>query len=111
VISKERAIRIKLSNQVQTMHEQNEELPDGTFSFSPGVKGKAYWVDAQTIEFKPAEKLDPDKNYEADFNLGRVTKVEGDLAHFSFDFKTIKPDFSIDFTCIQSATRTSLDKM
>lgn len=111
VISKESPIRIKLANQVQTVHEQNEELKSGTFNFSPNIKGKAYWIDAQTIEFKPDGKLDPDKNYEADFDLGSVAKVPAGLAHFSFDFKTIKPDFSVDFYGIQTATSTSLDKM
>ncbi|MFD2144033.1 hypothetical protein [Mucilaginibacter antarcticus] len=111
VISKESVIRIKLASQVQTAHEQNEELKSGTFSFSPSIKGKAYWSDAQTIEFKPDGKLDHDKVYEADFDLGSVAKVSGGLEHFEFEFKTIKPDFSIDFESIQTATATSLDKM
>src|ERR1700748_2723597 len=111
VISKESTIKIKLANQVQTTHAQNEELKSGVFSFSPGVKGKAYWIDAQTIEFRPDEKLDPDKNYEVDFNLGDVTKVSDEFEHFVFDFKTIKPDFSIALNGLQTATATSLDKM
>ena len=111
VISKESTIRIKLANQVQTTHAQNEQLGDDVFQFSPSVKGKAYWVDAQTIEFKPDGKLDPDKEYNADFNLGAIIRTPGDLEHFEFSFKTIKPDFSIAFLGLQSATATSLDKM
>ena len=111
VISKESTIKIKLANQVQTTHAQNEELKSGVFNFSPGIKGRAYWVDAQTIEFRPEEKLDPDKNYEVDFYLGDVTKVAAEFEHFVFDFKTIKPDFSIAFNGLQTATGTSLDKM
>ncbi len=111
VISKGSTIRIKLANEIQTVHEQNEEVKSDLFSFSPNVKGKAYWVDAQTIEFRPSEKLDPDKNYEADFNLGKVTKVDAEFEHFVFDFKTIKPDFTVEFKSIQTATSTSLDKM
>jgi uncharacterized protein YfaS (alpha-2-macroglobulin family) len=111
VISKGSTIRIKLANQVQITHAQNEQLKDEVFSFSPSVKGKAYWVDAQTIEFKPEGKLDPDKNYDVDFDLGAITKVPDELEHFEFDFKTIKPDFSITFLGLQSATATSLDKM
>ncbi|NCD69783.1 alpha-2-macroglobulin family protein [Mucilaginibacter agri] len=111
VISKESSIRIKLANEVQTIHAQNEPLKDGTFDFSPSVKGKAYWVDAQTVEFRPEQKLDPDKNYEVDFNLGKVTKVPDDYEHFVFGFKTIKPDFTVDFDGLQTATSTSLDKM
>ena len=61
IISKESPIRVKLVGQVQAIHAQNEALPDGIFSFSPSIKGKAYWVDALTIEFKPDKALDPDK--------------------------------------------------
>ena len=111
VISKKSTIRVKLSNQVQVTHGQNEELKGNVFDFSPSVKGKAYWIDAQTIEFRPEKALDPDKNYLVDFNLGAVIKVPDDYRHFNFDFKTIKPDFIIDFKGLQSATATSLDKM
>src|SRR5215469_4958641 len=53
IISKENTIRIRLASQVQTTHAQNDQLPDGVFDFSPAVKGKAYWVDERTIEFRP----------------------------------------------------------
>lgn len=111
VISRTGTVRIKLSDQVQVTHAQNEELKGKVFDFSPSVKGKAYWVDAQTIEFKPEGELDPDKHYDVDFDLGSVTKVADELEHFTFDLQTIKPDFVIDFSGLQSATSTSLEKM
>jgi len=111
VISRSSAIRIKLSGEVQTSHAQNEPLEDGIFSFSPSVKGKAYWVDAQTIEFRPEAPMVADKFYEADFNLSKITNVPSDMHHFAFWFQTIKPDFTITFNGLQTATSTSLDKM
>ncbi|GAB3927114.1 alpha-2-macroglobulin family protein [Mucilaginibacter myungsuensis] len=111
VISKVSAIRIKLASQVQTGHAKNEMIDASVFDFSPSVKGTAYWVDAQTIEFKPSEKLLPNKKYEVEFNLGKVVKVPEKFAKFDFDFETIKPDYTIDFEALRSATKTSTDKM
>jgi uncharacterized protein YfaS (alpha-2-macroglobulin family) len=110
-ISKDGTIRIRLASQVQTTHTQNEPLSDNVFDFSPSIKGKAYWIDARTIEYRPEGKLDPDKNYTADFNLGKITQVAGSFAHFKFSFQTIKPDYTISFTGLQTATHTSTDKM
>src|SRR5271165_490365 len=57
IISKENTIRIRLASDVQTTHAQNEALTDNIFDFSPSIKGKTYWVDARTVEFRPEGKL------------------------------------------------------
>jgi uncharacterized protein YfaS (alpha-2-macroglobulin family) len=111
IISKQSTIRIRLASDVQTSHVQNEALSDGLFNFSPSVKGKAYWVDARTIEFRPEGKLEPDKNYSVDFKLGNLVKVSDKFEDFKFNFQTIKPDFTVTFTGLQAATNTSIDKM
>ncbi|GAA4313152.1 MG2 domain-containing protein [Mucilaginibacter gynuensis] len=111
VISKGSTIRIKLAGEVQTTHQQNEQLSDGVFDFSPSIKGKAYWIDARTIEFRPDEKLEPGKSYDAEFNLKKVIDVPDQYKHFNFDFQTVKPDFTVSFAGLRTATNTSLDKM
>jgi uncharacterized protein YfaS (alpha-2-macroglobulin family) len=111
VISRQSTIRVKLARQVQVTHAQNEELKDEIFDFSPSVKGKAYWVDERTIEFRPDDKLDADKKYSADFNLGKLVKVAGEYEHFKFDLQTIKPDFTVTFGGLQTESATSAEKM
>jgi len=111
IISKTSTIKIRLASEVQVTHEQNGALSDNVFSFSPSIKGKAYWIDARTIEFRPEGKLDPDKGYSAEFKLGKVITVESKFKTFKFSFQTIKPDFTITFNGLQTATSTSLDKM
>ncbi|QKJ29552.1 hypothetical protein HQ865_07230 [Mucilaginibacter mali] len=111
MISKESSIRIKLVRQVQGTHVQNEALPDGIFSFSPAIKGKAFWVDALTIEFRPAQKLDPDKAYQAKFKLGKVIDVPERYQEFEFGFQTMKPDFTVTYNGLQTSPRNSVDKM
>jgi uncharacterized protein YfaS (alpha-2-macroglobulin family) len=111
VISKESPIRIRLASQVQVTHQQNEQLSDDLFDFSPSVKGKAHWVDARTIEFKPANKLDPDKNYAVNFDLGKLIEVPNKFDHFKFNFQVAKPDFNVTFNGLTTATNTSIDEM
>ncbi|HVS94809.1 MAG TPA: MG2 domain-containing protein [Mucilaginibacter sp.] len=111
VISKENTIRIRLASDVSTTHVQNDQLPDGIFDFSPSVKGKAYWVDERTIEFRPDGKLTADQAYSADFRLDKIIDVPSQFDDFKFSFQTIKPDFTVSFVGLRSATNTSLDKM
>ncbi|HTD42136.1 MAG TPA: hypothetical protein VK671_16015, partial [Mucilaginibacter sp.] len=111
IISKEGAIRIKLAGDVPTTHVQNDKLPDGVFDFSPSIKGKAYWVDERTIEFRPEKKLVADQSYTAEFELSKIIDVPDHFKEFKFTFQTVKPDFTISFVGLQTATSTSLDKM
>ncbi|MBK0378789.1 alpha-2-macroglobulin family protein [Mucilaginibacter segetis] len=111
VISKTSFIRIKLSGDVPVTHAQNEEIDKSLFDFSPSIKGTAYWAGERTIEFRPDKQLDPDKKYNADFNLSKLIKVEGRYEHFKFAFQTVKPDFTISFAGLRSANNTSADKM
>ena len=94
-----------------TTHAQNDQLPDGVFDFSPSVPGKAYWVDERTIEFRPQAKLVADQSYSADFRLDKVMDVPSQFDNFKFTFQTIKPDFTVSFMGLQTATNTSIDKM
>jgi len=111
IISKGSTIKIRLASEVQVSHEQNAQLSDKLFSFSPSIKGKAYWIDARTVEFRPEGKLDPDKSYAGDFKLNKIIDVSGKFEDFKFSFQTIKPDYTVSFIGLQTATNTSLDKM
>jgi len=56
VISQTSNIRIELA-QDQPMVDLNNELKENPFSFSPSLKGKAYWVSNNTIEFFKAGRI------------------------------------------------------
>ena len=51
IISKTTAIRIQLATEANTTHAVGEAVKDDLFDFSPSVKGKAFWLDARTIEY------------------------------------------------------------
>src|SRR5664279_212328 len=95
IVSKTTTVRIKLAAEASTTHPIGEAVDKDLFSFSPSVKGKAIWLDARTIEFKPGENLDPDKLYQVTFNLGKITQVPSRYAEFNFNIKTIKPAFTV----------------
>jgi alpha-2-macroglobulin len=102
-ISKTSAIRIKLAADAGTTHAVGEEVKESLFSFSPSVKGKAFWLDARTIEFKPDSWLLPDVMYEVSFKLGKVTKVPSKFSDFKFSMKTVKPAFKVSDDGLRSA--------
>ncbi len=95
VVSKTSTISIRLAADANTTHTVGEELTDKLFDFSPAVKGKAYWLNARTIEFKPEQWLAPDKVYEVNFRLAKVTKVPDKFSNLRFNMKTVKPSFKV----------------
>lgn len=95
VISKTAAIRVRLTEQTPSTHTINEPLKEELFSFSPSIKGKAYWIDARTVEFKPDENLKPDQLYTVDFKLGKATTVPDAFKTFTFNVQAVKPAFTV----------------
>ena len=111
VISKQSTIRVQLAGNVNVTHTQNEPLEGGIFKFSPDIEGKAYWIDATTVEFRPDENLQPGKTYNATFRLSKVLKVPDDLSSFDFEFRVIKPSFSLEDNGLKASDNSTLDKM
>ena len=95
IVSKTSAVIIQLATDANTTHAVGEEVKDELFDLSPSVKGKAFWVDARTIEFKPESWLAPDQLYTVKFKLGKVTKVPGKFEDFKFSMQTVKPSFKV----------------
>ncbi|MFY8128328.1 MAG: alpha-2-macroglobulin family protein [Chitinophagaceae bacterium] len=95
IISKKSSIKIQLATDASVAHTLNETVNEDLFNFSPKVKGKAFWVDARTIEFKPAEDLEKDKLYSVTFKLGKVLNVPSKFKHFEFNIKTAKPNIEV----------------
>ena len=95
VISQTSNIRIELA-QDQPMVDLNNELKENPFSFSPSLKGKAYWVSNNTIEFVPEPgTLKPGEFYEGTFQLGRFVEVDSRLKEFKFSFRVQEPNFTL----------------
>ena len=95
VISQNSTIRIELTHE-QPMVDLNNELKENPFSFSPSLKGKAYWVSNNTIEFVPEEgTLKPGSLYECTFQLGKFVELDKKLKEFNFSFRVQERNFTL----------------
>ncbi|MBE5694475.1 MAG: alpha-2-macroglobulin [Bacteroides sp.] len=95
VISQNSTIRIELTHD-QPMVDLSSELKNNPFSFSPSLKGKAYWVSNNTIEFVPEEgTLKPGTLYEGTFRLGDFIEVDKKLKEFNFSFRVQERNFTL----------------
>lgn len=103
-VSQSSPIRIELVED-QPMVDLNNALEENPFSFSPSLKGKAYWVNNNTIEFVPEEgSLEPGEMYEASFQLGDFVKVDKALEEFVFSFRVQESNFSLRLEPLDVAT-------
>ncbi len=95
VISQSSTIRVELT-QDQPMVDLNSEIKENPFSFSPSLKGKAYWISNNTVEFVPEEgALKPGTFYEGTFRLGDFVEVDKNLKEFNFSFRVQERNFTL----------------
>ncbi len=107
-ISKKSAIRIQLASDANATHTLNEPIDKELFAFTPAVEGKAYWIDARTIEFRPTKDMQVDKLYEVSFKLDEVLKVPGNFSKFQFNVETIKPSFEVTDNGLRAVGKTDM---
>ncbi len=105
-VSKEVSIKIQLSAQITDSLKLNTETD--LFSFSPSIKGKTKWIDANTIEFKPDEPLESGETYEAEFALGKLMDVPKELEEFEFGFTVIQQSFEVSFPVMETTDKEKL---
>ena len=108
VVSKKNTVRIQLASDAGVTHTLNDEVKDALFSFTPAVEGNAYWVDARTIEFKPAKDLAAAQLYTVSFKLGKVLNVPGKFETFTFSLQTIKPFFEVQDNGLRGNDKTHM---
>jgi alpha-2-macroglobulin len=109
IVSKTATIRIRLAANTHTVHAAGEAVADKLFQFSPAVQGKAFWVDATTIEFKPQEYLKPGTLYVVNFKLGAVASVAAErFKKFRFNVQAMQPGFAVQHEGLRSVAKTSM---
>lgn len=99
-ISRQSEVRIQLAGNFADSAKIGQETD--LFSFSPDIEGKAYWLDASTIAFKPASPLPSGTHYEASFNLSNLLEVPDDLETFEFKFEVIQQSFEVTQPSIET---------
>ncbi len=90
VIPKESTIQIQLTKDYNGPINYEAPIDKSLFTFTPSLEGEAYWVNRNTIEFRPAKELESGKEYEVHFSLKELLDVEDEnYQDFAFNFKTI----------------------
>ncbi|TYB78631.1 alpha-2-macroglobulin family protein [Bizionia myxarmorum] len=98
-------IQINLAKPVESW-EMGQELTDNIVSISPHVSGKLMIVSKQSLLFKPDEPLEPSTEYTVTVKLDKIYKdLPKDFGNFTFQFKTITPNFSIVTNNLQSYSK------
>ena len=86
-------VMVRFKNADTLRVKYGEELPSKLFTFEPSLKGKAYWIDANTIGFKYG-KIDNEKQYSCVFHVGLLTQ-EPLKEVLEFGFGVRRQNFSI----------------
>ncbi|MBL7833013.1 MAG: hypothetical protein JNK18_03630 [Cyclobacteriaceae bacterium] len=101
---------IVLTNNVADSAAIGQETSVNLFDFSPSIKGKAFWVDARTVEFRPDARLTSGQVYEATFKLAKLTTVPSELQEFKYSFQVIPQNFEASIDNIKPYVKTELKR-
>jgi uncharacterized protein YfaS (alpha-2-macroglobulin family) len=102
-------VRVTLVNPGADSSMVNKELDKNPFEFSPAVKGKAFWADERTVEFRPAERMQRGKTYQATVRLDRLVAVPEKLKRFEFGFTVVQQHFERDLGGLEVMDERNLE--
>ncbi|TYC13425.1 hypothetical protein ES677_06750 [Bizionia gelidisalsuginis] len=102
-VSASSPIKVNLSNPVEGWETDKELLTDDIFSIQPNVSGTLVANNSRTFSFIPDETLAADTEYAVTIFLGKIYKeLPEEYNSYTFQFKTIAPNFSIVTNELQS---------
>ena len=104
-VSVHEKIVINLAKDVEKLNDKKQDL-NTLFSIKPFVKGKLTLVNKNVLHFIPNKKLASNTEYTAQIKLNKIYKdVPEASKDYTFQFKTIKPSFTIQTNTIQSYSK------
>jgi len=109
VMSNSDNIKVELLQPIATA-VAGEPLAESVFTFSPTIEGQAYWLDQQTIEFRPNTRLKSGQGYEATFHLEKLLDVEDQFKNMVFGFMTMYQSLTVDFQGIKPTDLNDFSK-
>jgi hypothetical protein len=80
------------------------------FDISPSVEGKTVWLDNQTIEFRPSQRMKAGQIYEVAFQLSKLFSVKKELAEFTYSFQVIPQNYELAVNNIKPYIKTELKR-
>jgi len=101
-------IRIRLTDAFAGDVNTKEAVQEKLLSFSPKIDGELFWIDNQTLEFRPKEWLPRGEVYEATLRLDKITKVPSEMEKFRFDFVVMQQHVDVSIDNIRAYNNDSL---
>lgn len=104
IISTKSDVRVVLNEPI-TAWESGVPLDKGLFIANPGVKGNVVALNNKTIAFVPETGFNPDTEYTFTLAVDKIIKeVPKELSTLTFGVKTLKQQFNVYTTPLQSYT-------
>lgn len=98
-------IEVNLAKEVEGW-EANQEISSEILTIKPFVNGKIKTVNKHAFVFLPDEDLEADTEYTVTVQLHQIFKnTPKELKKYTFQFKTIAPDFNIQTHVLQSYSK------
>ena len=94
VVGSQSNIRVELTSPIEHI-DAGSVLPEGILTFRPAVQGQGIWINKQTIEFRPHEKLNSGQTYEAQLKLSELLDAEAPYQTMTFSFSVIQQNLSV----------------
>lgn len=82
--------------------QEGDVVQKELFEFEPSIEGVAYWLDNQTIEFRPNENLPSGEVFTGTFKLGELILVPEEYQTLKFGFKVITQHFFVNYDGIRT---------
>ncbi|MBN2350216.1 MAG: hypothetical protein JXJ22_15360 [Bacteroidales bacterium] len=109
-ISSKSYIRMKLTSQYKQDIEPGKKIDTKLFDFTPAIKGKSYWVDDQTIEFRPDKALKSGTSYVGQFYLEKILDVPEKFSVFPLQFQVIRQSIKVSAGSLKPYNSVNLKK-
>lgn len=93
IIPRNETIKVRFTTDATTTENVGKEAERSYFSFTPSIKGKTYWLDTRTIEFRPDERMASGLTYNVAIDLSLLfDSIPDEAAIFPFQFATRQLD-------------------
>ncbi len=105
VVSVTEPIKISLANAFESW-EVGQDFDTDLVTIKPYIEGSVKALNKSTLLFSPDEPLNPDTEYTVTVALSEIYKsVPKDFKNYTFQFKTITPNFNITTNALQSYSK------
>ncbi|MCK4663202.1 MAG: hypothetical protein KAT68_10075 [Bacteroidales bacterium] len=95
IISKKSTVQVIFVNDIVEPEDLNKIIDKKIFHFKPKINGTSYWINENTLEFKPEKDLPSNTKYIATLEINKLIRIDNGLTDFKFEFQTIKQDFEV----------------